>query len=112
MSLYFPLQRSRKRSRSVSIESNSVESESHDSVNQAPTDYFPASKLFEYQWPLGDEKAEHYMLQEHVKEYLDIRGIQRKYPGQWLAIEVAMHSSGWRSEIVIVTTSSLSLGCL
>ena len=22
------------------------------------------------------------MLQEHVKEYLDIRGIQRKYPGQ------------------------------
>ena len=79
----------------MSIESNSVESESHDSVNQAPTDYFPASKLFEYQWPLGEEKAEHYMLQEHVKEYLDIRGIQRKYPGQWLArIEVTvMHRS-------------------
>ena len=75
-------QRPRKRSRSVSIESNSVESETgHDSVNQV-TDYFPASKLFEYQWPLGEEGAEHYMLQEHVKEYLDIRGMQRKYPGQ------------------------------
>ena len=37
------------------------------------TDYFPASKLFEYQWPLGDEGAEHYMLQEHVKEFFDIR---------------------------------------
>ena len=48
-------------------------------------DYFPAAKLFEYQWPLGSETAEFYLLQEHVKEFLDIRGIQRKYPGMHLA---------------------------
>ena len=65
------------------MESNSVESETQKSGSVVATDYFPASKLFEYQWPLGDEGAEHYMLQEHVKEYLDIRGIQRKYPGQF-----------------------------
>lgn len=86
LSLNSLLQRSRKRSRSVSIESNSVESESHETASvasnqQVVTDYFPAGKLFEYQWPLGDEGAEHYMLQEHVKEFLDIRGMQRKYPG-------------------------------
>ena len=64
-----------------------MESESQgDAVNQLAADYFPASKLFEYQWPLGDEGAEHYMLQEHVKEYLDIRGIQRKYPGQLVVV--------------------------
>ncbi len=45
-------------------------------------DYFPASKLFEYQWPLGEESAEHYMLQEQVALFLDIRGTQRKYPGE------------------------------
>ncbi|KAL5474775.1 hypothetical protein EMCRGX_G026784 [Ephydatia muelleri] len=43
-------------------------------------DYFPAGRLFEYQWPVGDDTAEHYMLQEQVAEFLDIRGIQRKYP--------------------------------
>ena len=43
--------------------------------------YFPASKLLEYEWPRGAEGAEHYMLQEQVAEFLDIRGIQRKYPG-------------------------------
>ena len=81
------IQRTRKRSRSLSVESNSVDSETHESGSVAgnqSTDYFPASKLFEYQWPLGDESAEHYMLQEHVKEFLNIRGIQRKYPGQFL----------------------------
>ena len=45
-------------------------------------DYFPASRLFEYQWPLGNDGAEFYILQEQVKEFLDIRGIQRKYPGR------------------------------
>ena len=45
-------------------------------------DYFPAGRLFEYQWPVGDDTAEHYMLQEQVAEFLDIRGIQRKYPGR------------------------------
>ena len=82
LSFLSSLQGTRKRSRSVSVKSNSVDSETHESGSVAATDYFPASKLFEYQWPLGDEGAEHYMLQEHVKEYLDIRGIQRKYPGQ------------------------------
>ena len=43
--------------------------------------YFPASKLLEYEWPRGAEGAEHYMLQEQVAEFLDIRGIQKKYPG-------------------------------
>lgn len=52
-----------------------------DVEKQQKVDYFPASKLFEYQWPLGNDAAELYILQEHVKEYLDIRGIQRKYPG-------------------------------
>ena len=45
--------------------------------------YFPASKLFEYSWPLSDPDAEFYMLQEQVSEYLELRGgaFQRKYPG-------------------------------
>lgn len=95
LSVYFPLlllfQQSRKRSRSVSIENDGVDSETNDSGSVAGsssnqvTDYFPASKLFEYQWPLGDEGAEHYMLQEQVKDFLDIRGIQRKYPGQLMS---------------------------
>ena len=45
-------------------------------------DYFPASRLFEYKWPLHDEQAEQYFLQEQVAEFLGIRGIQRKYPGE------------------------------
>lgn len=45
--------------------------------------YFPASKLFEYSWPLSDPDAEFFMLQEQVSEYLELRGgaFQRKYPG-------------------------------
>lgn len=75
----------------MSIENDGVDSETNDSGSVAGsssnqvTDYFPASKLFEYQWPLGDEGAEHYMLQEQVKDFLDIRGIQRKYPGQLMS---------------------------
>lgn len=57
------------------------QAEDEEEENEEDDDYFPASKLFEYQWPLGEEGAEHYMLQEHVALYLDIRGIQRKYPG-------------------------------
>ena len=45
-------------------------------------DYFPASRLFEYKWPLHDEQAEQYFLQEQVAEFLGIRGIQHKYPGE------------------------------
>ena len=44
-------------------------------------DYFPATRLFEYRWPPEQEKAELYFLQEQVAEFLQIRGIQRKYPG-------------------------------
>ena len=44
-------------------------------------EYFPASRLFEYRWPFGDDTAEMYFLQEQVAEFLGIRGIQRKYPG-------------------------------
>jgi hypothetical protein len=43
-------------------------------------DYFPATRLFEYRWPPEQEKAELYFLQEQVAEFLQIRGIQRKYP--------------------------------
>lgn len=39
--------------------------------------------LFEYQWVTGDSGVEWYMLQEHVAEFLDIRGLQRRYPGEW-----------------------------
>ena len=53
-------------------------------------DYFPASRLFEYQWPLGPEGSEFYILQEQVKEFLDIRGIQRKYPGENTSILVRL----------------------
>ncbi|XP_065898965.1 PHD finger protein 10-like isoform X2 [Dysidea avara] len=42
--------------------------------------YFPASKLFEYCWPLSDPEAECFMLQEHVSEFLELRAFQRKYP--------------------------------
>ena len=37
--------------------------------------------LSEYQWPVG-EGVEWCMLQEHVAEFLDIRGMQRRYPGE------------------------------
>ena len=30
------------------------------------SDYFPASQLFEYQWPLGNTTADYFMLQEQV----------------------------------------------
>lgn len=56
------------------------------SEKQEEREYFPATRLFEYQWPLGEEPAEHYMLQEQVAEYLDIRGIQRKYPGACVCV--------------------------
>ena len=58
--------------------SNSVE---EGSEKQEDREYFPATQLFEYHWPLGTDSPEHYMLQEQVAVYLDIRGIQRKYPG-------------------------------
>ena len=38
--------------------------------------------LFEYQWVLEEGRVEWFMLQEHVAEFLDIRGMQRKYPGE------------------------------
>lgn len=60
------------------------------SEKQEEREYFPATRLFEYQWPLGEEPTEHYMLQEQVAEYLDIRGIQRKYPGVCV-VQVCMH---------------------
>ena len=54
-------------------------------------DYFAASRLYEYRWPPEQERAELYFLQEQVAEFLRIRGIQRKYPGQlqpyWRPIE-------------------------
>ena len=71
------------------------------SEKQQRVDYFPASKLFEYQWPLGTESAEFFILQEHVKEYLDIRGIQRKYPGMFFQSEDVVH--------LLVYVSSLDL---
>ena len=40
-----------------------------------------SAALFEYQWVVGDGEVEWYMLQEHVAEFLDIRGMQRRYPG-------------------------------
>lgn len=45
-------------------------------------EYLPSVALFEYQWVVGDGEVEWYMLQEHVAEFLDIRGMQRKYPGR------------------------------
>ena len=46
--------------------------------------YFPATRLFEYRWPPEQERAELYFLQEQVAEFLRIRGIQRKYPGEMM----------------------------
>ena len=53
------------------------------SPSTSSSSYFPASKLFEYSWPLSDPDAECFMLQEQVSEYLELRGgaFQRKYPG-------------------------------
>ena len=62
---------------------------------------YTSRRLFEYQWPLGEESAEHYMLQEQVAEYLDIRGIQRKYPG-------ALHVRAWVLYVHIVCTSTIT----
>ena len=54
---------------------------SDEGVAGEDRDYFPASRLFEYRWPVEQERAELYFLQEQVAEFLKIRGIQRKYPG-------------------------------
>ena len=41
----------------------------------------PGFMLSEYQWSVGGA-VEWFMLQEHVAEFLDIRGMQRRYPGE------------------------------
>ena len=76
--LWSVLPKHRRRSATSAESSRNGDDESE---KQEGGEYFPATRLFEYQWPLGDASAEHYMLQEQVAEYLDIRGIQRKYPG-------------------------------
>lgn len=68
--------RGRPRKRSRSAESDSEATGGHAEERE----YFPAAKLFEYKWPLGDATAETYMIQEQVGEYLDIRGMGRKFP--------------------------------
>ena len=82
-----------KQSRSVSVESNGNSSLLEDTISDLgqpnkkyqKVDYFPASRLFEYQWPLSNsEGIDFYILQEQVIDFLDIRGIQRKYPGKWM----------------------------
>ena len=70
--------RGRPRKRSRSAESDSEATGGHAEERE----YFPAAKLFEYKWPLGDATAETYMIQEQVGEYLDIRGMGRKFPGR------------------------------
>ncbi|KAG8222970.1 hypothetical protein J437_LFUL000265 [Ladona fulva] len=41
---------------------------------------FTAENLAEYQWPLNDKTADHYMIQEQVSEYLGVKSFKRKYP--------------------------------
>ena len=53
--------------------------ESAGSGGEAASDKFTAEKLFEYQWP-QEKGSEHWMLQEHVQEYLDIGNFKRKHP--------------------------------
>lgn len=59
---------------------------SQGSPSSSSSSYFPASKLFEYSWPLSDPDADCFMLQEQVSEYLELRGgaFQRKYPGHFI----------------------------
>ncbi|XP_064394790.1 PHD finger protein 10-like [Halichondria panicea] len=77
------------------------------------SDYFPASQLFEYQWPLGNTTADYFMLQEQVKEFLDIRGIQRKYP-DWRrrALEVEEREFLVGMSVVSETLSNMGLVAL
>ena len=58
-----------------------VSAEDEENDTPVSTSYFPASKLFEYCWPLSDPEADNFMLQEHVSEFLELRAFQRKYPG-------------------------------
>ena len=46
---------------------------------EATSDAFSAESLFEYQWP-QEKGAEHWMLQEHVQEYLGVSSFKRKHP--------------------------------
>ncbi|XP_071441493.1 supporter of activation of yellow protein-like isoform X2 [Hetaerina americana] len=41
---------------------------------------FTAENLAEYQWPLNDKTADHFMIQEQVSEYLGVKSFKRKYP--------------------------------
>ncbi|XP_060062435.1 PHD finger protein 10-like [Ylistrum balloti] len=65
-----------KRSRQNSTGSGAnVEAVSDDLENHT----FPASKVFEYQWP-KDSSGEYYMLQEQISEFLAVKSFKRKYP--------------------------------
>ncbi|XP_033736165.1 PHD finger protein 10-like [Pecten maximus] len=67
-----PSKRSRQNSTgsSANVEAVSDEIEHHT---------FPASKVFEYQWP-KDSSGEYYMLQEQISEFLGVKSFKRKYP--------------------------------
>lgn len=44
-------------------------------------------RLFEYEWPVNSNDSRWYMLQEQVAEFLDIRGMQRRYPGKYIDVK-------------------------
>ena len=50
---------------------------------------FAAEKLHEYQWP-QENKAEWYMLQEQVSDFLGVKSFKRKYPGRIYAAETSL----------------------
>ena len=79
----------RSNDRSVSAESRgnspAPDNDQASEEKRARVDYFPASRLFEYLWPQDGDGGDFYILQEQVKEFLDIRRIQRIYPGKGLA---------------------------
>ena len=52
---------------------------SGDGSGETVDEGFTAEKLFEYQWP-QEKGSEHWLLQEHVQEYLGISSFKRKHP--------------------------------
>lgn len=57
---------------------------------------FPASKLFEYQWPQeSGPGGDWFFLQEQLSDFLDVKSFRRKFPGNYVQIMAINYSMNY-----------------